>query len=343
MPQENNIHLSVIIPVYNEEKYLNKLFNDLKTFFDKKNIEIIFIDDGSTDGSTKLINNFKLKREYVFNLKVIKLDINSGKGKALQTGIKNSTGQYILLQDADLELDMKDSDEMYKMIKKNKEIKCIFGSRYLSGKLKRNNYFFNNLIGKINSLIFNIFFLQSLSDVHCGLKILDRSVIEKINLTINDFGIEIDLASQIVRNNFFIYEYGVSYYFRTKRQGKKITWVDGIKSFYYLIKARFFDNSRYVNLSIIYSSIYMAYVGSYFGMGLGKTLFTLTFFIIGLIIGINFKIISSSIIFLTIFIGSLFGQGNGTSLSVLTFFIIGLLIARYTKMYFSNSKFKNLF
>ena len=343
MPQENNIHLSVIIPVYNEEKYLNKLFNDLKTFFDKKNVEIIFIDDGSTDGSTKLINNFKLKREYVFSLKVIRLDINSGKGKALQTGIKNSTGQYILLQDADLELDMKDSDEMYKMIKKNKEIKCIFGSRYLSGKLKRNNYFFNNLIGKINSFIFNIFFLQSLSDVHCGLKILDRSVIEKINLTVNDFGIEIDLASQIVRNNFFIYEYGVSYYFRTKRQGKKITWVDGIKSFYYLIKARFFDNSIYVNLSIIYSSIYMAYVGSYFGMGLGKTLFTLTFFIIGLLIGINFKIISSSIIFLTIFIGSLFGQGNGTSLSVFIFFIIGLLIARYTKMYFSNSKFKNLF
>ena len=343
MPQENNIHLSVIIPVYNEEKYLNKLFNDLKTFFDKKNVEIIFIDDGSTDGSTKLINNFKLKREYVFSLKVIRLDINSGKGKALQTGIKNTTGQYILLQDADLELDMKDSDEMYKMIKKNKEIKCIFGSRYLSGKLKRNNYFFNNLIGKINSLIFNIFFLQSLSDVHCGLKILDRSVIEKINLTVNDFGIEIDLASQIVRNNFFIYEYGVSYYFRTKRQGKKITWVDGIKSFYYLIKARFFDNSIYVNLSIIYSSIYMAYVGSYFGMGLGKTLFTLTFFIIGLLIGINFKIISSSIIFLTIFIGSLFGQGNGTSLSVFIFFIIGLLIARYTKMYFSNSKFKNLF
>jgi len=343
MPQENNIHLSVIIPVYNEEKYLNTLFNDLKKFFDNKNIEIIFIDDGSTDGSTKLLNNFKLKREYVFSLKVIRLDINSGKGKALQTGIKNSTGQYILLQDADLELDMKDSEEMYKMIKKNKEIKCIFGSRYLSGKLKRNNYFFNNLIGKINSLIFNIFFSQSLSDVHCGLKILDRSIIEKINLTVNDFGIEIDLASQIVRNNFFIYEYGVSYYFRTKRQGKKITWVDGIKSFYYLIKARFFDNSTFVNLSILYSSIYMSYVGSYFGMGLGKTLFILTFFIIGLIIGINFKILSSSIIFLTIFIGSLFGQGNGTSLSVLIFFIVGLLIARYTKMYFSNSKFKNLF
>ena len=87
-------------------------------------------------------------------------------------------------------------------------------------------------------------------------------------MTINDFGIEIDLASQIVRNNFFIYEFGVSYYFRTKAQGKKISWIDGIKSFYYLIKVRFYDNNISTNLSILYSSIYMAYVGSHFGMGL---------------------------------------------------------------------------
>ena len=107
-----------------------------------------------------------------------------------------------MLHDADLELDLRDSFEMYEMIKNNNDIKCIFGSRFLSGKLKKNNYFFNSLIGKLNSLIFNIFFSQSLSDVHCGSKILHRSVIDKINLTVNDFGIEIDLASQIVRNNF---------------------------------------------------------------------------------------------------------------------------------------------
>ena len=107
------------------------------------------------------------------------------------------------------------------MISTKKDIKCIFGSRYLSGKLKKNNYFFNNLVGKINSLIFNVFF-TIIKDVHCGLKILHRSVLEKIQLSINDFGIEIDLASQIVRNNFFIYEYGVSYFFRSKLQGKKL-------------------------------------------------------------------------------------------------------------------------
>ena len=232
---------------------------------------------------------------------------------------------------------------MYEMIKNNNDIKCIFGSRFLSGKLKKNNYFFNFLIGKINSLIFNIFFSQSLSDVHCGSKILHRSVIDKINLSVNDFGIEIDLASQIVRNNFYIYEFGVSYYSRTKAQGKKITWIDGILSFYYLLKVRFFDNTIYINASILFSSLYMAYVGSYFGMGLGNILFIVSFFIIGLIIGINFKIFSSSIIFLFIYLGSLFGNGNGKSLSVLIFFIIGIYLSRYVKNYFIKTKFNNFF
>ena len=248
-----------------------------------------------------------------------------------------------MLQDADLELDCKDAKEMFEMITTNKDIKCIFGSRYLSGKLKKNNYFFNNLVGKINSLIFNMFFSQSLSDVHCGLKILHRSVIEKIKLSVNDFGIEIDLASQIVRNHFYIYEFGVSYFFRSKAQGKKITWIDGLKSFYYLIKVRFFDNSASTNLSIIYSSIYMAFVGSHFGMGLGNTLFIFIFFILGSILGIHFKILSSTVIFLFIFLGSLFGKGNGTTLAVILFFMLGLFVARKTKEYFSNSKFSYYF
>ncbi len=341
MPQENSKILSIVIPVFNEINFLYKLFQQLKLYFNKENIELIVVDDGSTDGSSDLLKQIKINEKYKFIFKIIKLDINSGKGKAIQIGIKNSIGEYVLLQDADLELDCKDAKEMFEMISSNKEIKCIFGSRYLSGKLKKNNFFLNNLVGKFNSLIFNMFFSQSLSDVHCGLKILHRSVIEKIKLTVNDFGIEIDLASQIVRNNFFIYEFGVSYFFRSKTQGKKITWVDGLKSFYYLIKVRFFDNSTSTNLSIAYSSAYMAFVGSHFGMGLGNTLFIIIFFILGSILGIHFKVLSSTIIFLFIFLGSLFGKGNGTTLAVIIFFIIGLFIARKSKLFFSNSKFSN--
>ena len=316
---------------------------DLIKYFNSNKNEVIIVDDGSSDQSPEIVQGFKKNKLYKFNYKVITLDINSGKGKAIQSGIKNSRGNYILLQDADLELDIKDSNEMYNLIKSNSDIKCLFGSRYLSGKLKKNIYFFNSLIGKINSTIFNIFFAQSLSDVHCGLKIIHRSVIEKIKLTVNDFGIEIDLASQIVRNNFFIYEFGVSYFFRSKAQGKKITWIDGLKSFYYLIKVRFFDNSPSTNLSIIYSSIYMAFVGSHFGMGLGNTIFIIIFFILGCILGLQFKIFSSTIIFLFIFIGSLFGKGNGTTIAVILFFLLGLFTARKFKKYFINSKLSNYF
>ena len=343
MHQENSKTLSIVIPVFNEVDFLYKLFEQIKIFFNEKYIEIIVVDDGSTDGSSDLLAEIKEKKNYEFSFKLIRLSNNSGKGKAIQTGLKNSNGKYVLLQDADLELDCKDAREMFEMISTNKDIKCIFGSRYLSGKLKKNNYFFNNLVGKINSLIFNIFFSQSLSDVHCGLKILHRSVIEKIKLSVNDFGIEIDLASQIVRNNFFIYEFGVSYFFRSKAQGKKISWVDGLKSFYYLIKVRFFDNSPSTNLSIIYSSIYMAFVGSHFGMGLGNTLFIIIFFILGSILGIHFKVLSSTIIFFFIFVGSLFGNGNGTTLAVIIFFVLGLFIARKSKNFFLNSKLSNYF
>ena len=343
MPQENSKTLSIVIPVFNEVNFLEELFEQIKKFFNNEYTEIIFVDDGSTDGSSNLLAELKNNNNYEFSLKIIRLDNNSGKGKAIQIGIKNSNGEYVLLQDADLELDCKDAKEMFEMISTNTDIKCIFGSRYLSGKLKKNNYFFNNLVGKINSLIFNMFFSQSLSDVHCGLKILHRSVIEKIKLSVNDFGIEIDIASQIVRNNFFIYEFGVSYFFRSKAQGKKISWVDGVKSFYYLIKVRFFDNSASTNLSIIYSSIYMAFVGSHFGMGLGNTLFIIIFFILGSILGIHFKILSSTIIFLFIFVGSLFGKGNGTTLAVIIFFVLGLFVARKSKSFFLNSRVSNYF
>tara|TARA_B100000575_G_scaffold125967_1_gene100495 strand:- start:232 stop:1263 length:1032 start_codon:yes stop_codon:yes gene_type:complete len=343
MPQENRIQLSIIIPVFNEENFLDKLFKELVQWFNNEDTEVIIIDDGSTDSSNKIINKFKESNKFNFFFKVFKLDKNFGKGRALQVGINNSRGKFVLLQDADLELDTKDSHEMYQFILNNSDIKCIFGSRYLSGKLKKNNYFFNNLIGKFNSLIFNIFFAQSLSDVHCGLKILHRDVLNKINLSVNDFGIEIDLASQIVRNNFFIYEFGVSYYFRTKSEGKKITWIDGIKSFYYLIKARFFDNNFSTNISILYSAFYMGLAGSYFGMGLGNILFIIIFFIIGAVLGIHFKILTSSVIFLFIYIGSFFGKGNGTSLSVLIFFIISILISRKIKKYFINSKLNSIF
>jgi len=325
MPQENKINLSIIIPVFNEDLYLEELFLGLKKYFNQEDIEVIVVNDGSYDDSYSILDKLK-KNSYNFKYNLINLDNNFGKGYAVKQGAKKSIGKYILLQDADLELDLKDSREIYEIISKDQSIDCIFGSRYLSGKLKKHNYFINEFIGKFNTLIFNLLFGQSLSDIHCGLKIFHRNVLKKINLSVNDFGLEIDIASQIIKNNFFIYEVGVSYFSRTVGAGKKITWVDGVKSYYYLFKVRFIDNTISTLISIIFSSVYMTYVGSYFGMGLGNILFMIFFLIIGMIIGLHTKIISSITIFLFIYLGSLFGNGQGKVLSILIFFIGGLYI-----------------
>jgi len=250
MHQENKYNLSIIIPVYNEENYLELLFKDLEKYFNYDDVEVIVVDDGSFDNSNNILEKLK-NNSYNFKYQLIILNRNFGKGFAVREGAKNSTGKYLLLQDADLELDLRDSKEIYEIISNDEQIDCVFGSRYLSGKLKKHNYFINELIGKLNTFIFNLFFGQSLSDIHCGLKIFSRDVYNKINLSVNDFGLEIDLAAQIIKNNYYIYEVGVSYFSRTVKAGKKITWVDGLKSYYYLFKSRFLDNETSTLISII--------------------------------------------------------------------------------------------
>ena len=344
MHQKNKINLSIIIPVFNEEQYLNRLFLDLKKYFNQEDIEVIIVNDGSNDNSYTILEKLK-KNSYKFNFNLINLHKNFGKGYAVKQGANKSLGKYILLQDADLELDMKDSKEIYEIISNNDSIDCIFGSRYLSGKLKKHNYFINELIGKLNTFIFNLLFGQSLSDIHCGLKIFHREVYNKINLSVNDFGLEIDIASQIIKNNYFIYEVGVSYFSRTVKAGKKITWIDGLKSYYYLFKARFIDNSISTIISLTLSSSYMTFVGSYFGMGLGKILFMIIFFLIGMIIGLHTKVFSTLLLFLFIFIGSFFGNGQGKVLSLLLFFILGIYLIRKSRKIFKVKypKIINLF
>ncbi len=327
MLQENKINLSIIIPVFNEEQYLNKLFLDLKKYFNQEDIEVIVVNDGSNDHSYKLLQKLK-GNSYKFKFKLVNLIKNFGKGYAVKQGAKVSIGKYILLQDADLELDIKDSKEIYDIISNDKGIDCIFGSRYLSGKLKKHNYFINEFLGKLNTFIFNLLFGQSLTDIHCGLKVFHRNVYNKINISVNDFGLEIDIASQIIKNNYFIYEVGISYYSRTIKEGKKITWLDGLKSYYYLFKVRFLDNTSSTLISIIISPIYMTFVGSYFGMGLGNLLFMIIFFLMGMVIGLHTKFFSTLFLFLFIYVGSFFGNGQGKVLFVLLFFILGIFLVR---------------
>ncbi len=281
--------LSIIIPVYNEINCLERFTNNLMDSFSDQNVEYIFVNDGSTDGSTKWLINYKknyLSKHPNANFILINLKDNRGKGFALRKGLESADGDYILFQDSDLELNPKDSLEMFDIIKENTEMKVLFGSRFISGKLRSNKNFLNELIVKLNSIIFNILYRQSISDLHCGTKIISKEVINKIKLTIKDFGIEIDIASQIAKNQFQIYEYGISYFSRTTLEGKKITWIDGILSYFYLFRTRFIDNDISILLSILYSIIYMVFIATYFGMGIGKSIIIFIFLIIGCFIGL---------------------------------------------------------
>ena len=145
------IHLSIIIPIYNEFAYLEQFTNRLLKSFENENVEYILVNDGSTDGSREWLNNFVQKKSNG-EIKYIDLKKNTGKGNALHEGIKIAIGEYILFQDADLELDTNDSLEMYNFVKNKKNVNCLFGSRYLSGKLKKNNNYLNEFIGKFNQL-----------------------------------------------------------------------------------------------------------------------------------------------------------------------------------------------
>ncbi len=347
MPQKNNLlKLSILIPVFNEIKCIETFTKRLFNCFQKEQPQYIFIDDGSNDGTkewlTKNLTSYKLSG----TIKLINLSTNKGKGFALRKGLEVASGEHIMLLDSDLEYDPEDCLEMFQIIQSNTNIEALFGSRYIGGKIKHRKYLLNNIAVKINTFIFNFLFKESISDLHCGTKIISKKLFDNIKLSVNDFGFEIDLAGQIAKANKKIYQYGISYVGRTVSEGKKITWLDGLLSYYYFFKIRFIDNDIAILISIFFSSIYMGYIGSHFGMGTGKILAIISFFILGLFIGLKNKIASSSIIFLFIYLGSLFSKGNGVIFPVLIFFIIGLYISNKINLIIKNNinnKFINFF
>ena len=209
--------------------------------FKKKLIKFVFIDDGSTDGSNEwLSKNIPIICK-LYKYDLILLKKNVGKGFAIRQGIKKIEGDYVLCLDSDHEYDPKDGLEIYEIAKKNNYINVIYGSRYLGGKIQLRKNYFHDLAVKINTFIFNIFFDQSITDLHTGTKVIKSKLIKNLELTLNRFGLEIDMSSQIAKKNYNIYEYGISYVERTKSQGKKITF---FRIFLYLSTRLYTANKR---------------------------------------------------------------------------------------------------
>lgn len=335
------IKLSVIIPVYNEVSIIKNFLEKLQTAFKNLNCKYIFIDDGSKDGSSEILDKEVQKLFTKDKYKIIKLEKNYGKAYAVKKGINYIEGDYTLLIDSDLEYDPIDALELYEIAYSNEAINVIQGSRYLGAKVQARKHLFNDIAVRINTFLFNFLFEQSITDLHTGTKIIKSSLLKKLDLSFSRFGLEIDINSQIAKENINIFEYGISYIERSKNEGKKITIIDGLLAYYFIFKARFFQNDYATNISVLYSFLFMTYAGTFFGMGIGKILITTVFSFVGLIIGLKRKLLPLSLVFFSIYLGSLFSKGNGRIFPIVLLFLITLYLSKKISYKFEKSK-KNI-
>ena len=226
--------LSVIIPVYNEKNYILAVLKKVNKQKDKFDIEIIVTDDGSIDGTVDIIKNNKhLYDKAIFNEK------NEGKGSAIKECLNHVTGDYVLIQDADLEYNPEEYKNLIApILDYNAEI--VFGSRFKGGQPERVLYFKNRVANFVLSLVVSILTNINFSDVETGYKVIKTSKLKLLDLKEKSFGIEIEIVMKLAKTSSSFYEVGISYHGRTYAEGKKIRFKDGIIALYKIFYYKFF-------------------------------------------------------------------------------------------------------
>jgi glycosyltransferase involved in cell wall biosynthesis len=227
--------LSIVIPCYNERDLLPQLVSLVKSapVTDK---EIILVDDGSTDGTTDLIRT-SVKKEVA---KVIYHPGNMGKGAAIRSGLDAVTGDIVLIQDADLEYDPAEYPKLIAPILEGKA-DVVFGSRFMGEGPHRVHMFWHYVGNKLLTVLSNMFTNLNLTDMETCYKVFRAEVIKSITLEQNGFGIEPELTAKVAKLHCRVYEVGISYYGRSYGEGKKITWKDGIKALYVIVRYSLFS------------------------------------------------------------------------------------------------------
>jgi glycosyltransferase involved in cell wall biosynthesis len=225
--------ISILIPVYNEVATLEEILKKVETTdFCGLEKEIILIDDYSTDGTRDLYEKFSYK--------VLYHEYNQGKGAALRDGFKEATGDIIVIQDADLEYDPVDYAPLIQLILDGKADVC-YGTRLAGGKPSRSFMFTHFLGNKFLSLLTNILYGSTLTDMETCYKAFKADFIKGIQIKSNRFDFEPEITAKILKRGARLYELPVSYYGREFSEGKKITWKDGFHAIWALIKFRFVD------------------------------------------------------------------------------------------------------
>lgn len=222
--------LSIIMPVYNEVATIEEIISRvLKVDLPK---ELIIVDDFSNDGTRKVLDSLVKK----YNIKVILQPQNKGKGSAVRTGIDHATGDWLIIQDADLEYDPEDYHKLLKPALEGKA-KVVYGSRFTG---EHRNMFFWHLVGnKFMTLVTDILYNTTISDMETCYKLFFMPTIKSLNLKANKFDIEPEITAKVLKAGHRIYEVPISYAGREFSEGKKITWRDGFGALWVLIKYRF--------------------------------------------------------------------------------------------------------
>ncbi len=226
--------LSIIVPVYNEEDTIDQLLNrvcDSKAGGLER--EIIVVNDGSTDQTRQKLDQWSTRP----NIKVIHLPQNRGKGYAVRRGILESTGEIVVIQDADLEYDPDDWELMLKPFKLG-YADAVYGSRFIGRGPRRSLYIWHDLGNRFLTLISNLLSGYNISDMETCYKMIRGDLARRIGkeLKSDDFSIEPELTARLARHQARLYEVGVAYYGRTYAEGKKINWVSGVKALWAIIR-----------------------------------------------------------------------------------------------------------
>lgn len=229
--------LSIIIPAYNEGRTIHLILDKIKSVDLLEGIqkEVIVVNDCSKDNTEEAIQTYI---EYNKDLPIsyFKHEVNKGKGAALHTGISKATGNYVIIQDADLEYDPHEYNILLKPII-NGFADVVYGSRFIGGKPHRILFFWHSIGNKFLTFLSNMFTNKNITDMETCYKLFRRETIQSIKLIEKRFGFEPEVTAKISRiEGIRIYEVGISYYGRTYEEGKKIGWKDGFRAIYCILK-----------------------------------------------------------------------------------------------------------
>lgn len=232
---KTKLKLSILIPVYNEEKTISQVLKKvLAVSLPQFKKELIIVNDGSSDKTEKYIHNFIQKSDA--NIKIYKHEINHGKGAAIRTCIQKATGDILIIQDGDLELDPSDYKTILKPIEE-KISNVVFGSRFIGkrhAKIPPHTLFGNIILTKLTNILYG----ANLTDMATAYKAFTKDSLKGTKLKTNKFEIDAELTANLLKNNEKIYEVPIKYFPRTSKEGKKLRLRDGLSIIYVLLKNR---------------------------------------------------------------------------------------------------------